>query len=146
MKKHIASACAALLVFLFLYASLSKLADMRIFIHDMHNQPFSRPLANILIVVVPLVEIVLSAMLLFQKTIRRGFIGSLILMLLFSGYTWIILKNVFNRIPCSCGGIIRSLTWHQHLYLNLVFVAIAIAGIWASWPQKESPSAKVSYS
>jgi hypothetical protein len=47
---------------------------------------------------------------------------------LFSGYTLIIL-HAFSYIPCSCGGIIKRLTWRQHLVLNLFFVGLAIAGI-----------------
>jgi hypothetical protein len=32
-------------------------------------------------------------------------------------------------LPCSCGGIISSLSWRQHIIFNGVFILLAITGI-----------------
>jgi hypothetical protein len=50
-------------------------------------------------------------------------------MLAFTVYTVAILLHAFKYIPCSCGGVIRKLTWPQHLFFNLFFVGISILGI-----------------
>jgi len=36
--------------------------------------------------------------------------------------------KVFDRIPCSCGGIIAKLSWGQHLVFNLIFLGLALIG------------------
>jgi hypothetical protein len=50
-------------------------------------------------------------------------------MILFTAYSGAILLNMFAYVPCSCGGVIRKLTWPQHLAFNLFFVAISAIGI-----------------
>ncbi|WP_442892031.1 hypothetical protein [Chryseobacterium sp. VD8] len=32
-------------------------------------------------------------------------------------------------MPCSCGGVIKNLTWPQHLIFNLFFVVITSLAI-----------------
>ncbi|MEJ7778751.1 MAG: MauE/DoxX family redox-associated membrane protein [Daejeonella sp.] len=54
--------------------------------------------------------------------------GSCILLFLFSMYIILVINHAFERIPCSCGGIISKLTWGQHLVFNLFFLALALAG------------------
>ena len=48
-----------------------------------------------------------------------------------SGFTlYIIDMMTFDKyLPCSCGGIIETLTWAQHLCLNIALLFLAIAGI-----------------
>lgn len=53
---------------------------------------------------------------------------SVILMLIFTLYVALILLNAFEYIPCSCGGIMESLSWNEHLLVNLLFLAVAITG------------------
>lgn len=119
----------SLYVLLFLYASLSKFLDFRTFIKEMNNQPLPNSWTPFLVWIIPCSEIALSLALIFERTRLIGLYGSLALMSLFSGYTIIILSHAFSSIPCSCGGIIKRLTWRQHLALNLFFVGLAVAGI-----------------
>jgi len=56
--------------------------------------------------------------------------ASLILMMAFTIYTVTVLLHAFRYVPCSCGGVIKKLTWPQHLVFNLFFVAISLLGIW----------------
>ncbi|OQP54413.1 DoxX family protein [Niastella populi] len=128
-KEQLVNIFSSALVFLFLYASLSKFTDFKGFIYDMNNQPFPKWLSGILVWAVPAVEIGLAVMLIFNKTRLKGLYGSLILMSLFTIYTTLVLFKVFDKVPCSCGGIIKNLTWTQHSILNLFFVCIAIFGI-----------------
>jgi len=32
-------------------------------------------------------------------------------------------------LPCHCGGAIENLSWGQHIWFNLAFIAIAIVGL-----------------
>ena len=119
----------SLLVLLFLYASISKLLDFRTFIKEMNNQPLPNSWTPFLVWFIPCSEITLSLALIFERTRLLGFYGSLVLMGLFTSYSIIILLRVFSYIPCSCGGIIKRLTWRQHLALNLFFTGLSIVGI-----------------
>jgi putative oxidoreductase len=130
MKKtfSLESICA-LMIILFLYASISKYVAWGRFIYDMHNQPFPHWMADSLIYVLPPIEIIIAIGLVFSRTRLAALYSSLILMSLFTLYTALVLTHVFHRVPCSCGGIIKYLSWKQHLAFNLFFVGIAYAGI-----------------
>ncbi|HZE83079.1 MAG TPA: MauE/DoxX family redox-associated membrane protein, partial [Puia sp.] len=71
----------------------------------------------------------ISIALIFERSRTIGFYASLILMSLFTIYTGSILLHFFNYVPCSCGGVIRKLTWGQHLVFNLFFVGLSVTGI-----------------
>src|SRR5579883_2268366 len=128
-RQVILEVIATLLVFLFLYASLSKILDFKTFIREMNNQPLPNSWTPFLVRIIPCSEIALSITLIFEQTRLLGFYGSLILMSAFSIYSIIILLHAFSYIPCSCGGIIRRLSWRQHFVLDLFFVALSITGI-----------------
>ena len=129
-KRQILIECiSALLILLFLYASMSKFMDFYTFTGEMMNQPLAHYLSRFLIWFIPITEIVLCLLLLFERTRLLGLYGSLGFMSLFTIYSIIILLNFFGRIPCSCGGVIRRLTWRQHIVFNLFFVALSIGGI-----------------
>ncbi len=137
--------CCSLLVLLFIYACASKLLDIQQFIHDMHNQPFPVWFSNFLIVAVPFSEILISACLLFRKSQRVGLIASVILMFLFTLYATLVLLHIFSRVPCSCGGVIKHLTWTQHMILNLFFTGLAITGIILSKPTRQKQSTMTAF-
>ncbi|HET6256945.1 MAG TPA: MauE/DoxX family redox-associated membrane protein [Puia sp.] len=129
-KKQVLVECAcALLIGLFLYASISKFLDFKTFTDQMNNQPLPNSWTPFLVWAIPLLEIAISITLLFEYTRLIGFYASLVLMIVFTIYTGIVLLHFFPYIPCSCGGVIRNLTWSQHLALNLFYVALSILGI-----------------
>jgi len=33
------------------------------------------------------------------------------------------------HLPCSCGGVIRELSWRDHLFFNVCFTVLAAVGI-----------------
>jgi putative oxidoreductase len=129
MRSIILTIIICLLIGLFVYTAVSKLIDPSFFLRDLNNQPFPKVLNPVLVWFIPLTELFLAFLLLFNNTRRIGLIGSFYLMLLFTFYTAFVLLGFFNRTPCSCGGVIRWLSWGQHLFFNLFFVTISIIGI-----------------
>ena len=120
---------SALLILLFLYASISKFLDFETFHHDLLNQPFPHSWTPFLVWFIPCSEIAISVLLIFERTRLLGFYASLALMGLFTIYSIAILLDFFAYVPCSCGGVIKHLTWPQHLVLNLFFLGLSISGV-----------------
>jgi putative oxidoreductase len=128
-RKIIIEIISSLLILLFLYASLSKWLAFKTFIGDMNNQPFPNWMTPFLVWFIPIIEVLIVIGLIFEKTRVQSLYASLFLMLAFTVYTVAILLHSFRYIPCSCGGVIRKLTWPQHLVFNLFFVGISLLGI-----------------
>ena len=130
LKRQVVLECiAALLILLFLYASVSKFLDFKRFVDEMNNQPLPNSWTPFLVWGIPFLEIAISAALLFEYTRLLAFYASLVLMTLFTIYAIMILAHFFPYVPCSCGGVIRKLTWPQHLALNLIYVALSVLGL-----------------
>jgi putative oxidoreductase len=137
MKRQIyIEVISSLLILLFLYASVSKFLDFKAFTRDMNNQPFPNWMTPYLAWGIPSIEILMSLALMFTKSRMAGLYASLILMTAFSVYTATILLHFFKYVPCSCGGVIKKLTWNQHLFFNLFFVGLAATGIILSRKQR----------
>jgi putative oxidoreductase len=128
-RKIIIEIISSLLILLFLYASVSKWLAFKTFIGEMNNQPFPNWITPFLVWSIPFIEVLIVVGLIFEKTRVPALYASLFLMLAFTVYTVAILLHAFKYIPCSCGGVIRKLTWPQHLFFNLFFVGISILGI-----------------
>lgn len=118
-----------LLIILFLYASITKLLNPVALRHDMLNQPFPKWFSRQLIWTIPSLEIMLVVLLIFEATRKWGLWGTFGLMLLFTVYAGAILLHLFPYVPCGCGGVIRFLTWPQHLVFNLFFTGITAVAI-----------------
>ena len=129
MKSNLLIAICMVLVILFSYTAISKLLDIPAFKYDMHNQPLPHWIRYNLVYFLPSMELLIVIALLFELTRTIGLFLSLSIMLLFTAYTVLILSGAFHRIPCSCGGIIKNLTWTQHLFFNLFFVGLSIWAI-----------------
>ncbi len=139
MKKELLTdIIVTLIIMMFLYASFSKYFDFASFRRAMHNQPFPYWLNTLLIIIIPPVEIIISFLLFREKTRKKGLWATVILMSLFTFYIGAILLNFFPSAPCSCGGIIRLLSWQQHLFFNLFFITIAGIGLFIQ--SKPSPN------
>lgn len=121
---------AGLLVFLFLYASLSKLSDINFFTNQLHRFPFIKEFSGVIAWLIPLSELLVVAMLLIPGNLMRGFFLSTLLLSLFTIYLFIMLLIKHDKLPCSCGGVLKYLSWGQHILFNIVFILLALAGIW----------------
>lgn len=128
-RKIVVELISFLLMSLFLYAAFSKWLAFGQFRNDINNQPFPNSLTPFIIYLLPPIEVLITVALMFERTRTVGLCASLILMSAFSIYTAAVLMNFFDYVPCSCGGIIRNLSWPNHLILNLFFVAISFVGI-----------------
>jgi uncharacterized membrane protein YphA (DoxX/SURF4 family) len=116
-----------LIVSLLMYASISKLFDYQKFQGQISQSPLLTAFSGFIAWFIPLVEIFVSIMLVIPKFRTIGFLAAFSLMVLFTAYIVAIL-NFTEYIPCSCGGILSSLGWHEHLIFNGVFVAVSAYG------------------
>lgn len=118
-----------LFILLWTYAAASKILDFQNFKIQLGKSPLINGFATLTAVMVPLIELALAALLLFDKTKRTGLFGSLALISTFTTYLIVIL-NFSYYIPCSCGGIIgKGMSWQTHIIFNLFFVALGAASI-----------------
>ena len=124
----IIKATAAALILLWVYAAMSKVLNYEQSRMQMMNQVFPAVINAILLWVIPITELFIAGLLLFSKSREAGLILSAMLLFLFSAYVLLVMLNVFDRIPCSCGGIIAKLSWGQHLVFNLIFLGLALIG------------------
>jgi len=130
MKKHLLYEIpAAILMFLYLYASFSKYFDLQEFRHAMRMQPFPPFLRTAMFWGLPPVEIVTSVLLVISRTRKFAYSLSMGLLIAFTLYIGIILLDFFPHVPCTCGGLISKLTWKQHLIFNIIFIGINIWGL-----------------
>ena len=123
-RKRITGVIPGLLVLLFMYTGADKLFGLDSFTYSMYNQPIPHGLAFFLARLIPVVEILTALCLLFPATQRIGLYSSFILLFIFSIYIALILLHFFRKIPCSCAGIFRRITWQQHLWINLFLLAL----------------------
>lgn len=120
--------CATLLILLFLYAAASKLMDYKRYWGEMNNQPFDNKFTTLLTIAIPAAEIITVLLLIIHKTRKWGFIASAFLMTIFSGYIALVLAKFYDRVPCTCGGVLDQLGWGPHLVVNIGFLALSLLG------------------
>jgi putative oxidoreductase len=116
----------ALLIILFLYTAVSKLTGHRVFRAMLLKSPLLGKYAGTLWWAIPTVELILVLLLLFPATRMKGLIGSIFLLAVFTTYIIYMVLYVPN-LPCGCGGVLKELSWKQHIYFNLFFTGIALA-------------------
>jgi uncharacterized membrane protein YphA (DoxX/SURF4 family) len=131
IKAILSEITAWLLALMFTYTAVSKVYDWHGTKLSLYNQVLPDGIKDFLLYALPMVEILAAVALLIPQFRKAGFIVSLVLMSLFTGYVILIWIGLAGRVPCSCGGIISSLSWGEHLVLNLVFLGISIVG-WRS--------------
>ncbi|NII26833.1 hypothetical protein HB364_17215 [Pseudoflavitalea sp. X16] len=145
-----------LLIFLFAYTAFSKLnpitytppftweevklIDVTAFRDAMFKSPVLRPYVTELAYIIPVAEILICLLLLFDKTKTAGYYASLLLLTLFTGYIIYILVKYGSMLPCSCGGVITQLSWKQHLFLNAFFLLITIRALYITHKQQHGPA------
>jgi len=118
----------ALFIILFIYTGLNKLMEIDKFRVEMGRSPFIQNMAPFIAYTLPAGEMMLALALIIKKTRLLGLYLSFALMALFTGYIWLML-NYANDLPCSCGGIISKLSWHDHLLFNGVFTGLAFIAV-----------------
>lgn len=127
--KLIVDITGALLAALFFYTAVSKLLAFTDFQGQMRNQVFPLWFENLFIWTLPPLEILTALLLCFDRWRTFGFWLSLLLMTVFTIYIALVLGKVFQRVPCSCGGVLKALGWKAHLFFNLFFLLISSIGL-----------------
>lgn len=118
---------SALLILLFVYTATSKLLDHNSFVFSLSQSPLLEQYSIALSWIIPFIEIIISSFLFIPRLRKTGLFFSVLLMTAFTIYVGFMI--VFTpRLPCSCGGVIKSLTWKEHLLLNISFVVMAFFG------------------
>ncbi|WP_336094026.1 MauE/DoxX family redox-associated membrane protein [Leeuwenhoekiella sp. CH_XMU1409-2] len=129
IKQIISQGVISFLILLWIYAATVKLLEFEQFKVQLSQVSFLKPIAGLLVYIIPLVEYILAALLLVWQTRRLGLIGSAVLMSVFTVYI-VGMISLSPQLPCSCGGIINNLTWQQHLLFNIGITALAITGVY----------------
>ena len=123
-KNNVNEILSSLLILLFVYTAISKLAYPTLFHNQLNSFLWLKPFSGFLAPGIPILELIISSLLLFPRTRIWGLYASLILLVAFTIYLALML-NYQNKLPCSCGGVIQKMTWKQHLIFNLSFILLS---------------------
>lgn len=127
-KSLIVEIISLLYILLFIYAAASKLLDFENFRVQLGQSPLLSAFASWMSWIVPLTEVLISALLIFRSTRLWGLVMAFGLMIMFTVYIFVIL-HYSSYVPCSCGGILEKLSWNAHLLFNLLFVLLAFIAV-----------------
>ncbi|MEO2052190.1 MULTISPECIES: MauE/DoxX family redox-associated membrane protein [Flavobacteriaceae] len=117
-----------LLTLLFVYTAVSKLMHLDTFQLRVERMPYIASYATVISWAVPFVELVIAGLLWFARYRTLALYASLVLLGSFTIYISIVLKYS-ESIPCSCGGVISTLGWTDHILFNITFMFMALLGI-----------------
>ena len=127
-RRFIVEVACFLFVLLFVYAAVSKLLDYQKFSVQLGKSPILTKYSTMLAWIIPTIEIVISILLAIPRFRLVGLYSFFSLMIIFTGYI-IAITQFSDNIPCSCGGVLQSLSWNQHLAFNVIFIIMATLGI-----------------
>ena len=127
-KPVLADIISGVVLLLFLYTSLSKLADYETFKNVLSASPSLKPVAGVVAWLLPVTELVIVVLLFIPAMRLKGLYTSSILISLFTLYL-IYMITFTPHLPCNCGGVLKLLTWPQHIFFNLFFILLSITGI-----------------
>jgi uncharacterized membrane protein YphA (DoxX/SURF4 family) len=130
MRNIIKTIAPTLLIILFVYAGFSKLLTFSQFRGQLHNQSFPRWMADMLLYTLIPAEFLAAVLLSFSRSQRLGLKLSAVLLTAFTGYIALVMLHFWDRIPCSCGGILTHMSWGTHLAFNACFLFLALSSLW----------------
>ena len=118
------SASKFLLALLFVYTGCSKLLGHELFVNQLSQMEFVKNFAPLISFVLPVLEIAAALFIAFESPENLGLWISSLLMTFFTIYVggMLILKS---SLPCTCGGVLASMSWRQHLYFNIFFTLVS---------------------
>lgn len=116
------------LIILFLYTFFHKVFDFTGFEESLLKSALISQYTDYIKYSLPLLEIMVIMLLIFNRTLLYGLYLSLLLLLLFTFY--LISLNDFSFYQgCSCGGIFYKTSYLQHIIINILFIILSITGI-----------------
>ncbi|QIH35899.1 MauE/DoxX family redox-associated membrane protein [Sphingobacterium sp. DR205] len=115
------------LLCLWIYVGSKKVFTYAEFRASMIRQPFADQYGIVLSYILPAMELATGILFIFEGTKRVGFWLSLLLMLVFSSYVILALRNTWGSIPCDC--ILEfPISWKAHLWVNgLITIACILS-------------------
>lgn len=125
---NLKSVTCYLLIFLFTYTGVSKLIDHEVFEATILRFPIIKIQATFISWLIPLIELFIVVMLLLQQYRKTGLLLSLLLMIVFTTYIGYMILFIPN-LPCSCGGVLKQLSWNNHLLFNSFFIILIIISL-----------------
>jgi|SRR5215831_6910486 len=129
MKKGtIVEIISAIFILLFVYTAINKLLSLDTLKFVLKKYPLISNMSNLVAWGLPITELVVVALLFLPTTRRVGLYSSLILMSTFTIYL-VYMMIFLPHMPCTCGGMLQTLSWPQHLIFNIFFVGLAIIGL-----------------
>lgn len=138
MKKTlILDVISTLLIILFVYTAVSKLINYNGFVWKLGTSPIVSVSPVLFSILIPAAELITSGLLLTQRYKKWGLYSAFALMSLFTLYVAYMLLFA-SRLPCTCGGIIKMMTWKQHLVFNTIFTILAFIAIKLFRQEQES--------
>lgn len=113
-------------IILFCYAGLIKLIDEETFQQNLLQSPLiSQHMVPLVAYAVPIMELLIAVMLVNDKTAAAGALIAFFFMLFFSIYL-IGLVNLYDRVPCACGGILGQISYPVHIAFNVAFTGLCL--------------------
>lgn len=126
VKKRILKYGPYIFILLWGYAATVKLWNWENSRREMYLQPFPDWIGDILFWLIPLIELAIVGLLLYQATILRGIQATIVLLSIFTIYFIFGIGRVFGKIPCACGGILIGMGHKEHIFFNLLFITLGI--------------------
>jgi hypothetical protein len=118
---------SALLIFIFVYTAVSKLITHDSFVFTLSQSPLLTQYSVPLSWIIPLSEILVSCFLFVSRWRKTGLFLSALMMTAFTMYVSYMIAYT-PQLPCSCGGVLKVLTWREHLLFNIFFTLLAFVG------------------
>lgn len=116
-------------IFLLVYTAYAKIEDHDRFYKGLLRVSYIGDYALLISWLVPLSELLIAVLLLVPQLQKWGLYLFTAMMGVFTLYIASMLLWA-TKLPCHCGGAIEKLSWAQHLWFNLAFMALAVAALW----------------
>jgi len=143
---------ACLYAMLFLYTGIYKFLDQDLFRQAIHKSPLVGRFTPVITIGIPTLEVMISIALLLPFFLtapwsrKWGLYIGTTLMVVFTIYISYMLKFKNGHLPCTCGGIIQKMNWHQHFYFNSCFTLLGLLAIWLNNRQFKGGQNKLVFS
>jgi hypothetical protein len=118
---------AALLILLFCYTGITKLINHDLFTIVLGQSELISSMSGPISWTLPLLELGLIILLIVPGLRKAGFMTAFCLLVLFTLYILYMLLFASN-LPCSCGGVLKNLSWAEHIVFNVFFAGLAFIG------------------
>lgn len=131
-KKHkegIAFAISLACLFLFALSAYEKFTDLERFTAGLAKVKWIGPYAAFVAIAVPIVELLISVLLVIPATQKLGLWAFATLLFVFTLYIASMLLWA-EKLPCHCNLILAKLSFGQHLVFNIGFILLALWGIY----------------